>query len=323
MIYDRYYYSLLDDIEKKVYKILYRGFERFRENIAFPINAIDICKVIDAINFDNPRLFYVCFNEIKIIERGIYSVCRPKYFFSKSQADILWKKTTEQAVKLVSAVKGADEYNKEICLHEVLATTVKYDFVAQKDSMRTPYSSTVLGVLLKNCALCEGIAKATKLLLNMLDIKCIVVCGKLKTRNDVGHAWNIVKIDGRAAHLDITSDLADPNGMPHHSYLNLTDSRILLSHAMDQPYPVCNSESNDYYVRNQLDIYDTRSIKKILKRAVQKGVRFAEFRICNPKLDEQDILELALKILTYKLLRRGVNIVSYSDKAQRTIIIHW
>lgn len=54
-----------------------------------------------------------------------------------------------------------------------------YDDVAKDNLLKFhARSNTILGVLFYKTAVCEGIAKTLKFLLNALDIKCIVVKGK-------------------------------------------------------------------------------------------------------------------------------------------------
>ena len=63
MIYDRYYYSKLNNREKKAYKKIYAAMENYEPSVT--INGFveaDIRKLMSAINFDNPHLFFVDFH---------------------------------------------------------------------------------------------------------------------------------------------------------------------------------------------------------------------------------------------------------------------
>ena len=62
MIYDRYYYSKLNNREKKAYKKIYAAMQNHESSVT--INGFvetDIPKLMSAINLDNPHLFYVDF----------------------------------------------------------------------------------------------------------------------------------------------------------------------------------------------------------------------------------------------------------------------
>ena len=65
------------------------------------------------------------------------------------------------------------------------------------DPARVVLSHNIVGVFAKQKAQCEGIAKAVKVLLNAVDIKCIVATGNANGNGQNGpHAWNIVNIEG-------------------------------------------------------------------------------------------------------------------------------
>ena len=51
------------------------------------------------------------------------------------------------------------------------------------------------GALLHGRCVCDGISKATSLLLNAAGVECSVV-------SDGGHSWNVVRFGGRCGHLD-------------------------------------------------------------------------------------------------------------------------
>ena len=55
-------------------------------------------------------------------------------------------------------------------------------------------------------AVCDGIAKAYKLLCDEAGILCAVVTGS----NGGLDAWNVARVAGHWAHVDVTDDLALP-----------------------------------------------------------------------------------------------------------------
>ena len=186
MIYDRYYYSCLSKAEKQIYKLIYSGLQNFRGQITVPrLAGLDICKIISAIDFDNPHLFYVCFEKVNTGESLSEVVFFPQYYFSKQEASSLYQTVQTKARTILHNIKGSDDYERELSLHDLLAQNIIYDERAKADSTRYKYSCTILGVLLYKCALCEGIAKTVKFLLNLLEIKCIVVHGKLLAETDI------------------------------------------------------------------------------------------------------------------------------------------
>lgn len=130
----------------------------------------------------------------------------------------------------------------------------------------------IRGVLSKK-SVCEGIAKAYKLLLNALGVKCIVVSGKLKSESGSNgeHVWNIVKIDGKTYHVDPTNDICNSTReYTNYDYFCLTDKQISISHMIYAGVPQCDDLKYDFFHCNGSDIPNERSLDKyIRKKATQ------------------------------------------------------
>lgn len=105
------------------------------------------------------------------------------------------------------------EYMKYVSIFEWVAKNVVYDYEsAQKsnDWMNTDEYATLYayrcfyleGVFIDKLAVCNGMSKAISLMCNMEGIACNKIIGK--TKSDVAHAWNKVKIDGIWYVSDIT-----------------------------------------------------------------------------------------------------------------------
>ena len=325
MIYDRYYYSCLSKEEKQIYKLIYSGLQNFRGQIVVPrLAGLDIYKIISAIDFDNPHLFYVCFEKVNTLEGLSEVVFSPQYYFSKQEASLLYQTVQTKARAILYKVRGADDYEKELSLHDLLTENIIYDEKAKTDSSRHRYSCTILGVLLYKSAICEGIAKAVKFLLNLLGIKCIVVQGDLLAETDAGHAWNIVKLNGWAVHLDVTNDLDMQGfGAVHHTFFNLTDAQIAKTHRMGQKYPVCSSDRFDYFVRNALLVYSKKDLERILLHAHELNKRSVEVRVYGAGMTEEMVTQAAMNILLHNTSLRAIHLASCENKAQGTSMLQW
>ena len=121
-------------------------------------------------------------------------------------------------------LKEMTDFQKEVFVHDFIINNVEYDQTHGDGGRRLePY--TVYGVFVERKAVCEGIAKAVKLLLELLDVKCIIVDGKVHGQ---GHSWNIVKIDGFSYHLDVTFDMgmSANKGKIHYDFFNVRDEDI-------------------------------------------------------------------------------------------------
>lgn len=202
MLYDRYYYSKLDSREKKAYKKIYNAMQNHQPTVT--INGFcqeDIPKLMSAIDLDNPHLFFVDFHyelQFDLFSQTIIL----KYIYNKADTAALTEKIKNVCNKILSNVKDQTEFEKELSLHNILAQNVLYDKMAKNNILKFhARSNTILGVLFYKTAVCEGIAKTFKFLLNALDIKCIVIEGKALDSltgsvSDTFHAWNMEKSTG-------------------------------------------------------------------------------------------------------------------------------
>lgn len=148
------------------------------------------------------------------------------------------KEYYEKAKTIISKIikPGMTDLQKEKAVHDYIVNNVRYDEKNYDNNTVPDESYSPYGALIKGVAVCEGYAWATKLLLNMAGIESTVVSGG-------GHAWNIVKINGKCYHLDTTWD--DPitssgKNVLRYDYFNLSDAQIGKDHFWDRKaYPVC------------------------------------------------------------------------------------
>ncbi|MBQ2117230.1 MAG: InlB B-repeat-containing protein, partial [Lachnospiraceae bacterium] len=68
-------------------------------------------------------------------------------------------------------------------------------------------SHSAYGVFANGLAVCEGICLAYKSLLDEINIKNYIVLGK----SSVNHSWNVMLIDDKYYHIDVTQDSSDSN----------------------------------------------------------------------------------------------------------------
>ena len=243
MLYDRYYYSVLPEKGKEAYRILYDGIVNFKKSIYVPNKLFcdnNFGIVIESIAMDNPHIYYVDFSCYKYAEMPNDTEFIFTYWYSPAEVAVLNVKMQSALNKMLKRVTGSSESEKEKSVHDLLVGNVAYNENAVSSLHKhSPRSNTLLGVLFYKTAVCEGIAKTTKMLLNMLDIKCIVATGMANnSRGNGPHAWNIVKVDGKIYHLDVTWDigLSAPNRISY-EYYNLKDKQIYKDHSSNNVYP--------------------------------------------------------------------------------------
>ncbi len=297
MIQDRYYYSSLNETERRIYRGFYNGFLNWEKEIVVPRKGVDLKRITDIIQFinlDNPNLFYVKLFFYNYSYDDDTFTLLTDYFFDQN----LTKKIEEKLLKIIAEIKGKitgkTEYEREISLHDMFIRNILYDEKMAGNEELMVKNNTIVGPLLYKNAVCEGIAKATKFLLNQLDILCIVVEGVSKKTGE-DHAWNIVKIDGKPYHLDVTWNIGlSDQGFIAHDYLNLTTADIELDHEIHHTLPICRSNEYNFFTRQNLYVSSLSEFDKLFKKEIlQKHKKSVSCRIDSPLLTVDDIVQRA------------------------------
>lgn len=130
-------------------------------------------------------------------------------------------------------------------LHDYVINNSKYDTKARENinkeytfDTKAPY--TPYGVIVNKKGVCEGYALTIHLLYNLAGIECHIVVGGRAGSDEITHAWNIAKIDGKYYHVDATWDESIPDGKIRHKYFLVTDKVMAKDHEWDRDYyPAC------------------------------------------------------------------------------------
>ena len=114
------------------------------------------------------------------------------------------KKTYNKAKRLARSAKGS-KYTKALILHDKLMEYVTYD-ESGKYGGQSAYEA-----LINRKAVCSGIARAYKLMCDIVGIKCYCVYGNAGEGFGSGgaHQWNIIQLDdGEWYEVDVTFDMS-------------------------------------------------------------------------------------------------------------------
>lgn len=144
--------------------------------------------------------------------------------------------------------KGMSKKDKVKAVHNWMIRNVKYDYERLLRGYIPHVSHTAKGALLKKIAVCDGYAHAFQMVMKKLNIPCRFVVGR---SNNVGHAWNMVKLGGKWYHLDATFDDPIVNGSntntkPYYTYFLKSSTVMKKSHSwVVSKYPKCTSKKYD------------------------------------------------------------------------------
>ena len=261
---EKYVYSTLDDIHKKVYDELYDGIVDMDNHIYVSTQDDQVLKAAtEAVAADHGNLFYIdgsySYTSYGLITSWGFDVS-PNYTMSKADRDATAARIEEVANSWLAELPAdANDYQKSKWVYETLINRV--DYVAN-----APNNQNIISVFLNGQTVCQGYSSAATYLFDKLGIQCFTVPGSTK---DGLNAWNCVKLDGQYYFMDITwgnSAYGGSSDSKEVSYamLNITTEDILKTHQLDATFvvPDCVSIDDNYYYQEGL-YFDTFQREKM------------------------------------------------------------
>lgn len=199
-------------------------------------------------------------------------------YYSKEEYTEMHNQMVREAEKLIIGVKDnqkLSDVEKALILHDRLALHCEYDYDTYLyDYSNMPRSSyNAWGVFVLRDAVCMGYALAYDYLLEQVGIKSLYC-----SSDSLNHAWNIVYIDNKPYHVDVTWDdpIWDMYGrVTHDNFLRSTQgikdsghtATDFFSFPTDTTYDNYYWQSNDtaYQLLNDDLYYFNASTKELCK----------------------------------------------------------
>lgn len=219
-----------DDALADVMAALKQGLLEMKASIdisQYRIPGETLRKIYPQVVNENPELFFVQGGCVYQMMGGIVSNVSPDYLWGEEvvneltgeqKSQIRQKQTAlEQVVNGILAQVDPDwsDLEKALFLHDYLATHAQYDETLQ---IRDAYT-----ILVEGTGVCQAYTLAYRLLLNRVNITSGTV-----TSTSLNHIWNILLIDDKWYHVDVTWDdpIEDRLGRVRHAYFCLSESKL-------------------------------------------------------------------------------------------------
>ena len=249
----KYHYYRLTESERRLYTSLQAQLMQKKKTITIPY-AVSVGKIINAVRDDSAELYFVkwqgIFSRIRFNYTAGTVTLRGSYLYTPQEIERL-DKGLAQVVKRFQKYKT--DRDKSLAVHDWLANNVIYDTNESDCNVFKFRNHNAVGALLAQKAVCEGYARAYQLVLNRLGVDCMMVIGRTyadsRYENSL-HAWNIVKIDGRNYHVDVTWDAASYIGGKRHAkyaYYCLPRQMMSRDHECKLPIPCESWKENLFY----------------------------------------------------------------------------
>lgn len=161
-------------------------------------------------------------NNVKVTVECVYRMSAEMASDLDSKAKAIVAEITEGSMS---------QAQKEKSIHDWIINNTRYD---QSYTIYDPYNT-----LVKHTGVCQGYSLLAQKMFTIAGIKSMVVEGTSKGQS---HAWNLVYINGKWRHVDLTwDDPVSSRDILRYDYYNLTDKEISEDHSWDtSKYPKAN-----------------------------------------------------------------------------------
>ena len=270
---EQYYYNHMDKQKQAAYHGILQGITSLADE--FQIPALDgdaLYNVFFQLRLDHPEIFWATGYKYRYYKDSPNIIFIPEYLFDKGKIKEHQKAMKSRVEKLVRPAQSLSEWEKEKYVHDFICQNVHYD------KLKKAYSHEIIGPLGQGVGVCEGIAKAVKVLLDALGVWCVIaICGNNPEKGiKYRHTWNIVRIGGAYYHLDATFDntlgKSDKVEDIRYDYFNLDDGHIFKDHEpLIAVAPHCTDHDHFYYKEKKLSFTKTEDVYKRSLQAAKKG----------------------------------------------------
>ena len=288
---DDYYYSQLSSSEQIAYQAMFDCITTLVSKWNCGSFSQDtLKKAYDCLILDHPELFWSnSFTYVTSYVNNVISGHYVEFEYTMSRSEIEQTNSEiEQALVDIVQEIGTIEPNYETIrkVYVWMVENCQYD--------KTNMDQSLYSVLVKRSGVCASFSKAFEFILQCLGIPCVAVNGRLKQgsgllgSSNLGHEWNIVKINGSWAHVDITSavSLYNSTGSMNYDYFCCTTDFLQNTHVIENvvDIPQCNDESLNVFKYYDLELseYSLEEVKLAFVKTFQLGmtptVRFPNYR---------------------------------------------
>ena len=240
-----------------------------------------------AFTWDNPQFFYVgntySYEGYRVDETDYYNVFCLVFNMNAQERAVASRQLDAAIHVLMDALPyNASAFEKELLFHDRLVELCSYDDTAAKSddpATQFPTAFTAYGALVEGKAVCEGYSRAMQLLMQEVNIECTLVSGF--DIDGIPHMWNLITIDNRNYHLDVTWD--DTEDLLRHTFFNITTAEISLTHTIDDEnvgVDTCTATDANYYqhMGTYMNTYDRKAIAAVIAEKIKNNQDIIDLR---------------------------------------------
>jgi len=279
----RYFLSALSDSELEVVYSIYNSAVNFESDAYLPVNfhKDDFFSMWSLLNAECPELFNIDFHtQVHYFydpDTGYIDRITIPYLLDKDEYSQMLASVGKVSDYLKTATDGMTDVEKEKVVFDYMAINCRYD-------TESDYSATAYGALVSKSAKCHGISLGMKWMLEELGIQCLCITADC-LGEDIGHAWNIVRIDGEYYTVDLTQSVQNSDNSTFviegvvYCAFNISDSWTNNNYFIHDffsefaPIPSCSTNENSYYAKLDCFVFRGDDPESVLARQLETIVK--------------------------------------------------
>ena len=236
---EQYYYNHMNKAQQAAYHSILSGVKNLADEFQIPaLEGEELYNVFFQMRLDHPEIFWVSSYKYRYYKDSPNLIFIPEDLFDKKKICEHQKAMTARVEKLIRPAQKLSEWEKEKYVHDFICENIRYD------KLKKSYSHEIIGPLGQGVGVCEGIAKAVKVLLDALGVWCVIaICGNNPETSEI-----------------------------RYDYFNLDDSQIFRDHEpLIAPAPHCGDHEHFYYKEKKLSFTKKEDVYKRSLQAAKKG----------------------------------------------------
>ena len=236
---EQYYYNHMNKAQQAAYHSILSGVKNLSDEFQIPaLEGQELYNVFFQMRLDHPEIFWVSSYKYRYYKDSPNLIFIPEYLFDKKKICEHQKAMTARVEKLIRPAQKLSEWEKEKYVHDFICENIRYD------KLKKSYSHEIIGPLGQGVGVCEGIAKAVKVLLDALGVWCVIaICGNNPETSEI-----------------------------RYDYFNLDDSQIFRDHEpLIASAPHCGDHEHFYYKEKKLSFTKKEDVYKRSLQAAKKG----------------------------------------------------
>ncbi len=295
---DTYCFDLLTDTEQLAYQALQDCLIHLITSWnCGSMSQSTIQRAFDCLLMDHPEIYWVNgYTYVTSYLKNSITGHRVEFTYNLDRQTIL--ETNQRIEAAIMDIAGQLEsldpsYETVKAVYDYMVNNCTYDELNLDQSL--------CSVMLEKSGVCASFSKAFEFIMQCLGIPCTVVYGRLTQsegmlNTTLGHEWNLVQLDGRWYHVDVTSGIAVSvqDGVPDYRFLCTTTDEILKTHTIENPVPIpeCSSTDLEFYTYHGLcvDTYSREAVAQCMLRAMDLGyepvVKFSNYHAFSDAIDD-------------------------------------